>query len=151
MDSKLFIPAVFALLLLSIIMSPLALHANPSDGGYEARYKIFVPYVKGISVKRLDPSLPDVPFEKWLSAFIKPGTEISWEVDDCGEDSGFEDPDYGRDYVTCVGVEAILKDGSKLMVDIAVGTVNKGISGEPQVFNGADELKSLGGLKKEAY
>lgn len=118
---------------------------------YEDRYKLFVPYVKEMPASRLDPALPDVPFEKWLTSHIKPGSEIYWEVNDCGEDTGFEGPGNGRDHVTCVGVEAELKNGSKLVINIAVGTVKKGRVGEPRIFSGGDALRALANPDNTPY
>jgi len=132
--------------ILAIGLFPGISNAGTPCNEYEDCYKLFVPYVQGVSASRLDPALPDVPFGKWLAGYIKPGTEIRWEVNDCGEDSGFDDPEFGHDYVTCVGVEATLKNGSLLRAGIIAGTVNKGITGEPQIFDGADELEGLRGI-----
>ncbi len=91
--------------------------------------------VKRLSVARLDPSLPPVKFEAWLGRVIGRQTEIRWDMNDCGEQSG--DPNAGklRDVPLCVAANADLPDGRKVSVLIHVGSNQKGLSNLPTVFN----------------
>ena len=54
-----------------------------------------------VMVASLDSTLPAVPFDRWLAQVRGGGSEITWEVNDCGEGGD------GRQAPTCV--EAILR------------------------------------------
>ncbi len=85
-----------------------------------------------VPVSELDPKLPKQAFGVWLEKLVAPA-KVEWEVNDCGEQSGTP-ADQGRDFPMCVEANAELSSGAKVTVSVAVGTVNKGISGKPGVF-----------------
>jgi hypothetical protein len=89
-----------------------------------------IDYAKAIPVSQLDPELPDTPFERWLIKEAGEGAQITWEVNDCGEQTG-EAEDAERDFPVCVEADARLRDKRVIVVSIAVGTYEKGISGKP--------------------
>jgi hypothetical protein len=88
---------------------------------------------KAIPVSRLDPKLPAIPFERWLIKEAGEGAQISWEVNDCGEQTGSPEDSQG-DFPVCVEANAKLADQRVIVVSIAVGTYQRGISGKPATW-----------------
>ncbi|MEX2649593.1 MAG: hypothetical protein WD673_11325 [Alphaproteobacteria bacterium] len=52
---------------------------------------------------QFDPSLPTVFLEVWLRHTLPRGAEVTWETNDCGEQTGDPVLDAGREFPTCVG------------------------------------------------
>lgn len=94
------------------------------------RDRKLIAYAKAIPVSQLDPKLPAVAFERWLEKEAGPGAQISWEVNDCGEQTGSPE-DAGSDFPICVEANANLADKRVIVVSIAVGTYHRGIYGKP--------------------
>ncbi len=82
---------------------------------------------KNTSVHRLDSSLPDKALGKWLRGVVGAQSQITWEVNDCGEQTGNPEVDKGRDFPICVEAQATLQQKSKLSVSVSVGTFNTGV------------------------
>jgi hypothetical protein len=89
-----------------------------------------IAYAKAIPVSQLDPKLPATPFETWLIKEAGENAQITWEVNDCGEQSGSPE-DGERDFPVCVEAVAHRRDKRVIVVSIAVGTYQKAISGKP--------------------
>ncbi|MGH2373597.1 MAG: hypothetical protein ACRDIC_09010 [bacterium] len=116
--------ALGALLLLNLVIAaPLA--AQPLETRAIAR-------VKHTSASRLEAGLPGERFADWFRKVVGPPAKISWELDDCGEQTGTP-ADVGRDFPACVTVAAALPDGRTVLVSIVVGTFKKGLVGAPVV------------------
>ena len=98
--------------------------------GQTARDRKAIAYTKALLVSQLDPKLPSIPFERWLIKVAGEGAQISWEVNDCGEQTGTPE-DQGSDFPMCVEAEAHMRDKRVIVVSIAVGTYQRGISGKP--------------------
>jgi hypothetical protein len=90
---------------------------------------------KHTSVRQIEKSLPDKPFEKWLRDLIGPQAQMVWEVNDCGEQSGNPEIDKGRNFPMCVSALVDLPSGRKLDVQLVVGTFKSGVKTEPASFN----------------
>jgi hypothetical protein len=90
--------------------------------------------VQQLPASKLDSKLPPQPFESWLKGVLGPGTELKWEVNDCGEQTGDPKLDAGRDIPTCVEADATNphKSEIEIIVSINVGSVNKGANQKPQ-------------------
>lgn len=105
-----------------------------------------------VSVKSLDPALPDVPLEKWFQGVVGVDAKTWWEANDCGEQTG--DPKTTpADPPLCAQVSAMIGDeGVGATVMVAVGTYKKGISGKPAVFYaGADAGEDVSAPVKELH
>ena len=89
---------------------------------------------KHTSVRQIDNSLPDKPFEKWLHDLVGPQTKIAWEVNDCGEQSGNPSLDMDHDIPMCAEAQVLLKDARKLHISLSVGTFKTGIRTFPASF-----------------
>ncbi len=98
--------------------------------GQTPRDRKAIAHTKAILVSQLDPKLPAIPFERWLIKEAGEGAEISWEVNDCGEQTGTAE-DRGSDFPLCVEAEAHMRDKRVIVVSIAVGTYQSGIAGKP--------------------
>jgi hypothetical protein len=94
------------------------------------RDRKMIAYAKAIPVSQLDPKLPATPFERWLIKEAGEGAQVTWEINDCGEQTGTAE-DAERDFPMCVEADAHLRDKRVIVVSIAVGTYQKGISGKP--------------------
>jgi hypothetical protein len=98
--------------------------------GQTPRDRKMIDYAKAIPVSQLDAKLPATPFEKWLIKQAGEGAQITWEVNDCGEQTGSPE-DADNDFPICVEADAHLRDKRVIVVSIAVGTYKKGITGKP--------------------
>lgn len=94
-----------------------------------------VAYVQKTPSLSLDPALPKQEFALWLAQLLGPEAETSWEMDDCGEQTGDPAIDSNRDMPVCVSANAALADGRRILISILVGTAEKGFVGKPAVYD----------------
>jgi hypothetical protein len=92
-----------------------------------------ISFAKAIPVSQLDKKLPATPFERWLTIQAGAGAQMTWEVTDCGEQTGTT-ADSGRDFPMCVEVNAHTRDDREIVVSIAVGSFKQGIQGKPSTW-----------------
>ena len=104
-----------------------ALSISGSQAGTQTRDARAIAAAEKTSVHRMDPSLPDRPFVKWLQDMVGPQTRITWEVNDCGEQTGNPESDKGRDFPMCAEAQTTLPRKSKLSVAFSVGTFKTGV------------------------
>ena len=84
---------------------------------------------------KLDSLLPKTAFLGWFRAAVGADAKITWEINDCGEQTGVASVDQGRDLPVCFEIAATLPDRRVVGVAIAVGTEKRGLSGQPTVSN----------------
>ncbi len=87
---------------------------------------------KKVLVSALDGSLPKVTLEAFLKSAAD-GASVEWEANDCGEQTGNPETDRGRDFPVCAEAIVKLRDGRRVNLSVAVGTVAKGASGKPEL------------------
>lgn len=92
-----------------------------------------VNYARRVKASTLDSSLPRTTVEAWFRSVVGPKAKITWEANDCGEQTGGPEP-AKVDGPMCAQVEAKLEDDRKVGIFIAVGTFRRGIWGKPKVF-----------------
>ena len=97
-----------------------------------------IQFAKTVPVSRLEAGMPSQPFAAWFQKLVGPETRVTWETNDCGEQTG-SPADAQRAFPICAEVGAALANGRKVSVQIAVGTFQKGISGRPRVWWSAIE------------
>ncbi len=97
--------------------------------------QVAIEFAKGLSISRLDSTLPQARFSDWLAMIVGDSAGVQWELNDCGEQTGDSASDNHRDIPICVGVNVTLPDHRTLGIMIAVGTHNKGLAGDPAVFD----------------
>lgn len=88
---------------------------------------------KQLSGFQLDPELPRMKLGDWVAGVVGPTAKISWEVNDCGEQTG-SPADRSRDMPMCVGVTAKISDSRRVSILIFVGTTKKGLVEKPEVY-----------------
>jgi hypothetical protein len=104
-----------------------ALSVSGPQADTQARDARAVAAAKHASVHRMDSSLPDTPLEKWLREVVGPKAGITWEVNDCGEQTGNPEVDKGRDFPMCVEAQVRLKPANTLHISVSVGTLKTGV------------------------
>ena len=82
--------------------------------------------VKQLSPTKLDSSLPSGHFENWLKGIVGQSAKITWELNDCGEQTGDPGIDTLRDIPMCVGVYVEMTPLQRLGITVVVGTNKKG-------------------------
>jgi len=88
-------------------------------------------------VRDVDATLPRTALATWLKSLFGSSVETTWEVNDCGEQTGNPDIDRGRDFPLCVQAHLALRSKSELYLLLAVGTFKKGLTpGPPRFFYG---------------
>ena len=138
---------------LFLLVSGLYAQSSPE----EKKEKETIQHAKGLLVSTLDRSLPKVSLEYFLK-YESAGALIHWEVNDCGEQTGDPAVDKDRDLPTCVEADFDV-DHRAITIFIAVGTVNKAVSGAPALFSATitepggsiKSLRQLGELPKELH
>lgn len=138
-----------AIFSLAIALATTAASQAPSKKDLDQRA---IAAAKQVSVKSLDPALPDVPLEKWFQGVVGSDAKTWWEANDCGEQTG--DPKTTpADPPLCAQVSAMIGDeGLGATVMVAVGTYKKGITGKPTVFYaGADAGEDVSAPVKELH
>jgi TonB family protein len=86
----------------------------------------------------LDAELPRLYFADWFEQVVGPGTEVVWQLSECGDRAEASLSATG-DMRACVEANTILPDGRGVIVRIAVGTFKKGITGDPVFYFGVIE------------
>src|SRR5262245_15359617 len=86
-----------------------------------------------VLVSELDAELPPRPFADWFRQLVGPQAGVNWQLSECGQHG---DPGEGP---ACAEVNALLPDGRKAVVMIAVGTFKNGIVGNPSFRHAAVE------------
>ncbi len=95
--------------------------------------KRVINYARRIRASTLDSSLPRTTIEAWFRSVVGRKAKISWETNDCGEQTGA--PGAAKiDAPMCAQVRAKLEGNREVGISIAVGTFRKGIFGKPAVF-----------------
>lgn len=89
-----------------------------------------ISYLKRKNVSSIDMQLASMPYEAWVRETLGPNAKISWEANDCGEGGDRPGP-----FPTCVTVLGRLNECGTVSISIAVGSSDKGLSGEPVVWN----------------
>ncbi len=84
-------------------------------------------------VSRIEKGLPRQAFAVWFQKLVGRKTPITWEINDCGEQTGTPE-DRGRDFPMCVEATAKTSADFYISVNIQYGTFKRGITrGKPVV------------------
>lgn len=144
----------YIMLLVSVLLlAGTALTQASEDGGN----KVLIERAQRLLVSRLDGSLPKVTLDYFLR-YEAAGSEVRWEVNDCGEQTGAAETDRDRDIPTCVEADFDADQGAVTLM-IAMGSVKQGLSNAPSVFSAVvidsngqvRPLHHLGDLPKELH
>jgi len=90
--------------------------------------KVIIERAQNADVATLDKTLKKQKLKDWLTQTVGAGAKITWSTTDCGEGTG-SPADKGRDMPICVEPLAKLQDGRQVVLEIAMGSHQKGIDG----------------------
>lgn len=88
--------------------------------------------VQRTPVSTLEEQMPRRSFIEWFKGTVGEKAGIVWQVSECDQSAGPREP--GADLPACVEANALLPDGRKVVVLVAVGTFRKGITGDPGFY-----------------
>jgi TonB family protein len=95
--------------------------------------------VRRRSASLFDDDLPRRPFATWFEEIAGKGAGVVWQLSECGDPTAATDE--GGDIPACAEANAVLANGSKVVVMILVGSFKKGFNGEPSFFGAVIEHK----------
>lgn len=113
---------------LAIIIGFLVSNIRQSDS-FEKQALVAVQQVPAFE---LDVELPKSPFGDWFKQLVGPKAGVIWQLAECvpvGSPTRT-----GQDLQACAEVNALLPNGSKVIVAITVGTFKEGLKGRPAFF-----------------
>lgn len=120
--------AAWGILILAALGAvPGAIRANGQAQDFESRA---VSRAQQILANQLDPALPPRPFGRWFSQLVGAGAGVTWQLTDCGEQTGTA-ADRERDLPSCIEATAILPSDRMVIVSLLVGTFRQGLIGKP--------------------
>jgi hypothetical protein len=124
---------IYQLKIISIVAaSSCFLATSPRSGQSPRVERAMVQRVKRMPASELQSNLPSEHFDHWLRRIVGRDAVTTWEVNDCGEQSGAK-AGKDRDFPICVQAETRFHDGSLLVLMVAVGTAKKGMQGKPSL------------------
>lgn len=91
-----------------------------------------VAYGQSLDVHRIDSRLRREPLESWVERTLGRSGTVTWNSDDCAEGGGDSAP-------LCITAEVRLRPRGRVVLSIAVGSVQGGLGGKPALFFGAIE------------
>ncbi|MEP6706983.1 MAG: hypothetical protein ABJC05_05665 [Pyrinomonadaceae bacterium] len=106
--------------------------AQPANA--QSRDARIVAYARKIQAASLEPGLPRQPLEAWLKSIVGPKATLTWEVNDCGEQTGVAGDGSSFNPPMCAELQAELIDGREVGILIGVGTYKTGIKGKASIF-----------------
>lgn len=122
--------------LLKFFMGTTMLLGGSSDPVFSEKAAVFAAQQALVSDWGVDS--PDLNFSRWFQQTVGAASGVAWQVSECGER-----PDLylaqGRETPACVEANALLPDGTKVMVMIQVGTFQRGVFGAPRFAHAAIE------------
>jgi len=132
-----------------LMLSALCFLVSPVAKAQQQEKEI-IAYAQNINVSTLDSTLPEQLIEVWLSSLLGPKATITWEVNDCGEQSGVAGDSSSVNPPICAQVTSKLEDGRTVGIQIIVGTFKNGVKGKPEVYfiyiENQGEFKSISKL-----
>jgi TonB family protein len=91
------------------------------------------------SASLFDDQLPRRPFGMWFQEIAGERAGVVWQLSECGDPEGGSEKD--GDIPACAEANAVLANGSKVVVMILVGTFKRGLKGEPSFLGAVIEHK----------
>ncbi len=114
-----------------------------------------IKHAKSYRVSQIEKELPSEPFGSWFQELVGIKTPITWEINDCGEQTGTA-ADRGRDFPMCVEASAKRSVEFFISVNIQYRTFKRGITRMKPVVRyisigeeiGGEYIESLVDLQK---
>ena len=108
-----------------------ALREKPKEQQGRVSDRRLIEYAKRIPANKLDAQLAALPLASWLRQSAGHDVRMTWEVNDCGEQTGDPDVDTERDIPLCVEADLYVPGGGEGMVMVQVGTESRAPDGDP--------------------
>ena len=132
--------AMILLSVASVVHARKAIRANPPVPepstvilSYDLLETKAIQAARRSSVHAIDTTLADERFDEWFGRIVGPQAKVSWEMNDCGEQSGSPN-DSDIVIPTCVQAQAEWENSTAL-VWLMVGTEETGINLDaPEIF-----------------
>ena len=115
-------------LAVAIAFSPTLAHADPPS------QHDLLEAGRATLVSQIESELPPMPIQVWLSSLAGPGASFSWELNDCGEQTGIPEIDAERDLPICSSVTVSRPAGPPVYVNFLVGTESRGAVKETALY-----------------
>lgn len=110
------------------------------DQAYLMSEKQAVAAVRQVPASQLDAQLPERSFASWLSQLVGTQSGVTWQLTDCGEQTG-NSTDRERDIPACVEAVAITPNDRKVFINVWVGSSKLGIGQKPRLYFAVVEHK----------
>jgi hypothetical protein len=110
---------------------PISGVTSPADR--EEREAQVIGSARRVDVHDLDIALRSQALDTWLAGVVGSRGSIRWEANDCGEQTG-NPANTPVDFPICAEAVIALLDGREAGLSLAVGTAQKGVSGQPTVW-----------------
>jgi len=104
-----------------------------SPGDREEREAQVIAAARRADMHDLDAALHSQSLDRWLASVVGTRGSIRWEANDCGEQTG-NPANTPVDFPICAEAVIALSDGREAGLSLAVGTAQKGVSGQPAVW-----------------
>lgn len=89
-----------------------------------------IAHLKQANVSTIDSQLASMPYEAWLKKALGDDAKIEWQISDCGEGGDRE-----GSLPMCITTTGKFKEHGEVIISIAVGNSEKGVFGEPSVWD----------------
>ncbi len=110
------------------------------DRAYLSLEKQAVAAVRQVPASQLDAQLPERSFALWLSQLVGMQSGVTWQLTDCGEQTG-NSSDRERDIPACVEAVAITPNDRKVFINVWVGSSKLGVGQKPRLYFAVVEHK----------
>ena len=124
--------SIAVLMLFLIICCSAQTKKNRPSWNWKKHHTETINYAKRYLVSDIEPNLPRKSFVVWFRDTVGKPAKISWEINDCGEQTGTSE-DKGRDFSMCVKASAALGSDVSVSVNIKFGTFKRGITPDKPV------------------
>jgi TonB family protein len=114
----------------------LVINTSPQIAEFE---KQALAAVQRRSASLFDDDLPRRPFGTWFKEIAGEGAGVVWQLSECGDPASASEE--SGDIPACAEANAVLANGSKVVVMVLVGGFKKGLNGEPSFFGAVIEHK----------
>lgn len=88
---------------------------------------------KSTPVSQIEQGLPDESMEVWLGPLVGKDADWTWELNDCGEQTGNPEIDKNRDMPICAGLE-VIDGGRKIYLYFLVGFSSTGLTDSRDLY-----------------
>jgi len=112
--------------LLALTVTVLHLVMPTSSHGESSSSDELLAAARSTLASQIETGLPDQPIESWLAALVSDNASLTWELNDCGEQTGNPEIDAARDLPICAEIAASHVN-QRIFLYFFVGTKSMGV------------------------